>query len=133
MPVVTWRPEFTTRATVPRKPRSEVMSIAENIVRTAKIVFTGPGSQVTQKDGQIIVILGRLGHRQKRQMQAPLRQFQEKDSVSRYFLKTLDFFQFTEMTIYNLPWYDHAWKKRGTFSVFPFSRHFYYKIGCHPY
>ena len=89
MPVVTQRPEFTTGATVPRKPRSEVMSIAENIVRTVKIVFTGPGSQVTQKDGQIIVILGRLG-RQERKVQAPLRPFQEENIVSRFLLKTLD-------------------------------------------
>ena len=65
------------------------MSIAENIVRTAKIVFTGPGSQVTQIDGQIIVILGRLGH-QERIVPAPLSLFQEENIVSRFLLKPLD-------------------------------------------
>ena len=89
MPVVTQRPGLTTEATAPREPRSEVLWTAENIARTRKTVSTGPGLQVTQQIGPIIVILGRLG-RQKRQMRAPLRQFQEKDAVSRFLLKTLD-------------------------------------------
>ena len=45
---------------------------------------------MTQQIGQIIVILGRLGRR-KRQMQAPLRQFQEKDAVSRFFVENFRF------------------------------------------
>lgn len=61
MPVVTQRPGLTTEATAPRESRSEVLWTAENIARTRKTVSTGPGLQVTQQIGPIIVILGRLG------------------------------------------------------------------------
>ena len=86
MRVATRRLELTTEDTAPHNPRSQVLPIAENVVRTRTIVGSGPGLQVTLQVGRIIVILDPLDL-QDGLMQAQQRHSQEIDTVSRFLFR----------------------------------------------